>query len=170
VLFDVEGFTQTILGTVEKLLVGVGFTVTKTVCAAEAHAGVPLLIILKVRVLTPEEAQLTRWGPAPVSEAGEQPAQFQINCAPIFAVPVKLRVERIVLVAKTFSQTFCAVKVGTGVGNTITNIVEIGLVQTGLLGLLTAKVRVLVPAVAQLSVWGPWVVGGVTAHPSQNQV
>jgi hypothetical protein len=74
------------------------------------------------------------------------------------------------LAAKTFSQTFCAVKVGTGVGCTVTNIVETGLVQTGLLGLLTAKVMVLMPGVDQLTVCGPIVADGAEAQPSQAQV
>jgi hypothetical protein len=56
-LFAVETEVQT-LGVIEIAGLGVGNTVTKTVVTGEGQAGELLLATLRVRVLTPEVAQL----------------------------------------------------------------------------------------------------------------
>jgi hypothetical protein len=78
----VEGLTHILLADTEKMLVGVGLTVTKTLAIGEVQVifpGLtPGLTICKVIVLVPAVFQLKVWGPAVVGFPPLQPPQFQL--------------------------------------------------------------------------------------------
>jgi hypothetical protein len=72
----------------ENKLVGAGLIVAKTVATAEEQAGVPGFITCKVKVLVPEEAQLSWCGPTELGVPPAQPSQVQLKVAPAAEVPV----------------------------------------------------------------------------------
>jgi hypothetical protein len=74
----VEGETQMDEAEGENELVGVSFTVTKTLVIGEVQAGGPLLITVSVMVFVPEVFQLMVCGPFPVGLPPIQELQFQL--------------------------------------------------------------------------------------------
>jgi hypothetical protein len=115
--------------------------------------------------------QLTVCGPAPVKAPPLQPLQFQLYVAPAAAVPPKVKVAvALVVEASVQIEETLEAKILVGVGLTVTKTVVIGEVQVTAPGFTTVRVRVFVPEVFQLTVWGPIVLLGAVMHASQSQV
>jgi hypothetical protein len=154
-----------------KLLVGVGFTVTRTVCGAEVQVALPGFATCNVKVLTPVLFQANVCGPLEVLGGVIQPPQFQLKVAPDWLVPRKFIVPELLTIEEEVHNKGVALNIGAGVGLTITVCVTVLAKHAVPPGLSTVSDKVLVPGVFQLIVNGPAVEeSGVVKQPPQSQV